>query len=212
MAGKKLGTPPGGAVVQAVAAARQEATASTTPRSTILNIAPNLQEQMLLQGQVDVIAIFTATSYMNLVALKLDPGQGLPLDLLRRFRPRSLFQRRHGVAEARQGEARGGQGSGAGHRQVDARGDGQSRCGDRPARRARSRCSTRTSRSGACSTSTKTLIATPEASELGVGDIKDARMADAIDGDRHVLRAAAQAGGGATCSTARSCRRRPSAR
>src|SRR5438552_18153789 len=28
---------------------------------------------MLLQGQVDVIAIFTATSYMNLVALKLDP-------------------------------------------------------------------------------------------------------------------------------------------
>ena len=36
-------------------------------------MAPNLQEQMLLQGQVDVIAIFTATSYMNLVALKLDP-------------------------------------------------------------------------------------------------------------------------------------------
>ena len=37
--------------------------------------APNLQEQMLLQGQVDVIAIFTATSYMNLVALKLDPDK-----------------------------------------------------------------------------------------------------------------------------------------
>ena len=30
---------------------------------------------MLLQGQVDVIAIFTATSYMNLVALKLDPDK-----------------------------------------------------------------------------------------------------------------------------------------
>jgi NitT/TauT family transport system substrate-binding protein len=28
---------------------------------------------------------------------------------------------------------------------------------------------------------TRTLIATPEASELGVGDTKDARMADAID-------------------------------
>ena len=26
-----------------------------------------------MQGQVDVTAIFTATSYMNLVALKLDP-------------------------------------------------------------------------------------------------------------------------------------------
>jgi NitT/TauT family transport system substrate-binding protein len=40
----------------------------------ILNVAPNLQEQMLLQGQVDVIAIFTATSYMNLVA-PLDPDK-----------------------------------------------------------------------------------------------------------------------------------------
>ena len=30
---------------------------------------------MLLQGQVDAIAIFTATSYMNLVALKLDPDK-----------------------------------------------------------------------------------------------------------------------------------------
>ena len=39
----------------------------------VLNVAPNLQEQMLLQGQVDAIAIFTATSYMNLVALELDP-------------------------------------------------------------------------------------------------------------------------------------------
>ncbi len=38
-------------------------------------MAPNLQEQMLLQGQVDVIAVFTATSYMNLVALKLDPDK-----------------------------------------------------------------------------------------------------------------------------------------
>ncbi len=41
----------------------------------ILNMAPNLQEQMLLQGQVDISAVFTATSYMNLVALKLDPDK-----------------------------------------------------------------------------------------------------------------------------------------
>ena len=38
-------------------------------------MAPNLQEQMLLQGQVDISAVFTATSYMNLVALKLDPDK-----------------------------------------------------------------------------------------------------------------------------------------
>ena len=29
---------------------------------------PNLQEQMLIRGEVDVSALFTATSYMNLVA------------------------------------------------------------------------------------------------------------------------------------------------
>ncbi len=41
----------------------------------------------------------------------------------------------------------------------------------------------------------KTLIETPEARELGVGDIKDARMTEAIDDHRGVLRAAAQARG-----------------
>ncbi len=30
---------------------------------------------MLLQGQVNSIAVFSATSYMNLVALKLDPDK-----------------------------------------------------------------------------------------------------------------------------------------
>ncbi|HET7885982.1 MAG TPA: ABC transporter substrate-binding protein [Bradyrhizobium sp.] len=42
---------------------------------TITQVAPNLQEQMLLQGQVDCIAVFSATSYMNLVSLKLDPDK-----------------------------------------------------------------------------------------------------------------------------------------
>jgi NitT/TauT family transport system substrate-binding protein len=41
----------------------------------ILQVAPNLQEQMLLQGQVDSIAVFSATSYMNLVSLRLDPDK-----------------------------------------------------------------------------------------------------------------------------------------
>ena len=39
----------------------------------ILQVAPNLQEQMLLQGQVDSIAVFSATSYMNLISLRRDP-------------------------------------------------------------------------------------------------------------------------------------------
>ena len=41
----------------------------------VTQVAPNLQEQILIQGQVDVSAVFTATSYMNLVAQKLDPDK-----------------------------------------------------------------------------------------------------------------------------------------
>ncbi|MDC7785586.1 ABC transporter substrate-binding protein [Rhodoplanes sp. TEM] len=39
----------------------------------ILNAAPNLIEQMLVQGQADAIAQFSVTSYMNFVAMKRDP-------------------------------------------------------------------------------------------------------------------------------------------
>jgi NitT/TauT family transport system substrate-binding protein len=41
----------------------------------ITQLSPSLQEQMLIQGQVDSVAVFTATSYMNLVSLKLDPDK-----------------------------------------------------------------------------------------------------------------------------------------
>ncbi len=66
-------------------------------------------------------------------------GEGLPLDLLRRFRPRSLFQRRHGVAEARQGEARGRQRAWCGRSTRRC-----TRCS--PIRTPRSICSSRRSR------------------------------------------------------------------
>jgi NitT/TauT family transport system substrate-binding protein len=74
LSGRKLGTPPGGASFKLLPLLAKK---SGIDYATInvLNVAPNLQEQMLLQGQVDVIAIFTATSYMNLVALKLDPDK-----------------------------------------------------------------------------------------------------------------------------------------
>jgi NitT/TauT family transport system substrate-binding protein len=72
LAGKKLGTPPGGASFKLLPLLAKK-NGVDYASIDILNVAPNLQEQMLLQGQVDAIAIFTATSYMNLVALKLDP-------------------------------------------------------------------------------------------------------------------------------------------
>jgi NitT/TauT family transport system substrate-binding protein len=39
----------------------------------VMNVAPNLVEQMLVQNQADVIGAFAATTYMNLVALRQDP-------------------------------------------------------------------------------------------------------------------------------------------
>ncbi len=39
----------------------------------ILNAAPNLIEQLLMQGQADAIAQFSNTSYMNFLAMKLNP-------------------------------------------------------------------------------------------------------------------------------------------
>ena len=133
---------------QAASARSPRRTASTTrARCDALNMAPNLQEQMLLQGQVDVIAIFTATSYMNLVALKLDPDKDFRWIY---YSDAALDLYSNGVmvvAEACQGEARGGQGAGARDQQGDARGHGRSRRCDRAAGRKRSRSSTRTSRS-----------------------------------------------------------------
>ena len=72
--GKKLGTPPGGASFKLLPLMAKKNNIDYA-KIDVLNVAPNLQEQMLLQGQVDVIAIFTATSYMNLVSLGLDPDK-----------------------------------------------------------------------------------------------------------------------------------------
>jgi len=44
-----------------------------TTKVKILNAAPNLIEQMLVQGQADAITQFSATSYMNFLAMHLDP-------------------------------------------------------------------------------------------------------------------------------------------
>jgi len=74
LAGKKLGSPAGGAALKLFSALA--AKNGLDPKTVeVVNMAPNLQEQMLLRGQVDISAVFTATSYMNLSALKLDPDK-----------------------------------------------------------------------------------------------------------------------------------------
>src|ERR1700681_2869365 len=74
IAGRKLGTAPGGAALRLLPLLAKKN--GIDPASVnVLQVAPNLQEQVLIQGQVDVDAVFTATSYMNLVAQKLDPDK-----------------------------------------------------------------------------------------------------------------------------------------
>jgi len=74
LAGKKLGSPAGAAALKLLPALAKK-NGLDPAKIDVVNMAPNLQEQMMLQGQVDISAVFTATSYMNLVALKLDPDK-----------------------------------------------------------------------------------------------------------------------------------------
>jgi NitT/TauT family transport system substrate-binding protein len=74
LAGSKLGAPAGGASFKLLPLlARQNGVDYS--KINILQVSPSLQEQMLLQGQVDSVAVFSATSYLNLVSLKLDPDK-----------------------------------------------------------------------------------------------------------------------------------------
>lgn len=70
--GKKMGTPAGGAAGVLFAALAATNGVDAAKVSTV-NMAPNLQEQMLVKGDVDFSAIFTVTSYANLIGMKMDP-------------------------------------------------------------------------------------------------------------------------------------------
>jgi len=75
IAGHKLGSPAGGAAIKLFPLLAKKNGLDPT-KVEIVSMAPNLQEQMLIRGDVDISALFSATSYMNLVALKLDPDKG----------------------------------------------------------------------------------------------------------------------------------------
>lgn len=74
LAGLKIGSPAGsaaGRLFPALASA-----AGIDPATVeIVNVAPNLQEQMLIRGNVDASLVFNVTSYLNLVGLDLDPDK-----------------------------------------------------------------------------------------------------------------------------------------
>lgn len=72
--GSKLGAPSGGASVKLLPLLSKQNGVDFS-KISITTVSPALQEQMLLQGQVDSVAVFSATSYLNLVSLKLDPDK-----------------------------------------------------------------------------------------------------------------------------------------
>jgi NitT/TauT family transport system substrate-binding protein len=72
--GSKLGAPGGGASLRLLPLLAKQNGVDYN-RISITEMSPSLQEQMLIRGQVDSIAVFSATSYLNLVALKLDPDK-----------------------------------------------------------------------------------------------------------------------------------------
>ena len=74
--GKNLGSPAGGAAMRMFAVLAEKNSIDAT-KVTWTNMAPNLQEQMLLRGQVDASAVFSVTSYMNLVAQNVDPEKDI---------------------------------------------------------------------------------------------------------------------------------------
>lgn len=74
LAGRKLGGPAGSAATR-IFPLWARLNGLDPARNEILNMTPNLQEQMLLQNQVDGALVFTLTSYMNLVAMRQDPDR-----------------------------------------------------------------------------------------------------------------------------------------
>lgn len=74
--GKTLGSPAGGAAIK-MFPVLAEKNGIDAKKVNMLNMAPALQEQMLLQGQVDASAVFTVTSYMNLAAQRVDPDKDI---------------------------------------------------------------------------------------------------------------------------------------
>jgi NitT/TauT family transport system substrate-binding protein len=72
--GKTLGSP-SGSIALRLFTPLMKLNGLDPEKVKILNMAPNLQETMLIQNQVDIIAGFSVTSYMNLIAQKLDPDK-----------------------------------------------------------------------------------------------------------------------------------------
>jgi len=178
IAGRKLGSPAGGAALKLFPLLARK-NGLDAAKVEVINMAPNLQEQMLIRGDVDISALFTATSYMNLVAIKQDPDKDFRwiyysdagLDLysngivvsqkLAKEKPEAVKGLVRAIARAMKDCIANPDAA------IDLLVKQEPLLNKEIEKRRLIYV-------------VKTLIATQEASELGVGDIKDARMSEAI--------------------------------
>lgn len=72
--GKKL-TSPAGSATQRLFPIFAKLNGIDASKVEIVNIAPSVQEMMMVQGQVDGGFVFTVTSYMNLIGMKQNPDK-----------------------------------------------------------------------------------------------------------------------------------------
>lgn len=74
--GRTLGSPAGGAALR-MFPLMAASNGVDTSKVKWTNMAPNLQEQMMLKDHVEGSAVFSVTSYMNLVAQGVDPDKDI---------------------------------------------------------------------------------------------------------------------------------------
>ena len=176
--GKTLGSPAGGAALKVFTALAKK-NGIDEKKVTWLNMAPNLQEQMLLQGQVQASAVFSATSYINLAAQRVDPDKDFRwfyyadygLDLYSNgvmVSAQMLRERPQAVAGLVRAINRAVKECAA---QADACMDNLVKHEPLMNREMEKRRLIYTM---------KNLMLTPEAAEIGMGDVKDERLARAI--------------------------------
>lgn len=176
--GRAIGSPPGSASVKLFPALAKKNGVDEKKVSWV-NVAPNLQEQLLIRGEFDAAAVFSATSYMNLVAMNQDPDKDY----------RWLFYNDYGLdlysngvlVSARLAKENPKAVAGL----VRAINRAMVECAAQP-----DSCVEEVARvepllnkdieRRRLSYVLKSLVLTPETAELGLGDIKDSRMSSAI--------------------------------
>ena len=72
--GLTIGAPPGSAVTKLFPALAAKA-GIDMDKVEIIHVKPNIQEQMLIQGNVDASLVFNVTSYLNVLGLGMNPDE-----------------------------------------------------------------------------------------------------------------------------------------